>query len=232
MKEIDESYFTEVVDKRKKKVTIEDSLTRGETILWRGKPKKASYVMSHFVQMLPIALLWILFDGAFIAGLIYASVHNSMPPLVWVIVGPFFLIHLTPVWIWIGGIIKARIEHRNIEYAFTNKRIIIKSGAIGVDFRNIYYSDVVSVNLKVGIIDKIFGVGDIYIKAKSEAVVLFDIKEPYIILNALQKIALDIKTDISFPNALRPAKNPGYKTDYDNSEADEIMKRINGKHKK
>lgn len=218
MKEIDQSYFQ--YEGKDTKSTIDEALTNDEVVLWRGKPKKASYVWSHFLQMLPFALIWLVIDGVFL-GCLFAFAR--MPKFVYYIIIPFFLIHLMPVWIWIGSTIKASIEHKNVEYAFTNKRIIIRTGAIGVDFRNIYYSDIVSVNVRVGIIDKMYKVGDIYIRTSNESVVLFDLQDYMVILKALQKIALDIKADIQFPNAFRPEKGKGYDTTFDDKGVKDIL---------
>ena len=115
---------------------------------------------------------------------------------------------------WISNVLTANRQHKNLEYAFTNKRIIVKSGIIGIDFKNIYYSEISSVNLKVGIIDRIMKVGDIYIKSLESATVLYDLENPYFITQKLQKIVVDIKTDIEFPNNLRPDENNGYNTKY------------------
>ena len=57
-------------------------------------------------------------------------------------------------------------------------------------------------------------VGDIYVRSTNEAVVLADIENPYILGNQLQQIVNDIKTDIHYPNALRPEDNQGYQTKY------------------
>jgi hypothetical protein len=103
---------------------------------------------------------------------------------------------------------------KNIEYVFTDKRIIIRSGVIGIDFKNIYYSDVEGINCKVGIFDRVFKVGDLYIKALNQSAVLMNIETPYFYLQKLQKITLDIKTDIQYPNDLRPKENHGYNTEY------------------
>ena len=64
------------------------------------------------------------------------------------------------------------------------------------------------------LIDKMLKVGDIYIKSKNSSQVLFDISDPYFITQKLQEIVIDIKTDIEFPNGLRPEENPGYQTKY------------------
>ena len=125
---------------------------------------------------------------------------DGFPPSMFIFLIVFFLIHLAPVWIWLSRVLTASRRHKNLEYAFTDKRIIIKSGIIGIDFKSIYYSDIVNVNLKVGIIDRMLHVGDIYINSHAGADVLFDIENPYFISEKLQKIVLDIKADISFPN--------------------------------
>lgn len=214
MKKIDENYFKNSKTESSKMTDIQDIVNKGEQILWRGKPKKSAFILGSIFNMLPIGLIWLLFDGAFIAGIIATGSLKSMP--VGVIIGiiAFFAIHLIPVWAWIGSVITASHKYKNLEYAFTNKRIIIRSGIIGVDFKNIYYSEIESVNLKVGLSDKLLKVGDIYIKSQGQSQVLYDISDPYFISQKLQEIVIDIKTDIEFPNGLRPDENPGYNTKY------------------
>ena len=41
-----------------------------------------------------------------------------------------------------------------------------------------------------------------------------DIENPMDIYPRLQKIIMDIQTDIEFPNAYRPSENPGYNTEF------------------
>lgn len=211
MGRIDDNYFK--TDKTMVN-SIDDLLDKenDETILWRGKPKKSAYILNEILKMFPIALIWILFDGFFITMFFVNA--DGFPPSMFIFLIIFFLIHLAPVWIWLSRVLTASRRHKNLEYAFTDKRIIIKSGIIGIDFKSIYYSDIVNVNLKVGIIDRMLHVGDIYINSHAGADVLFDIENPYFISEKLQKIVLDIKADISFPNNLRPENNDGYNTKY------------------
>lgn len=214
MKKINENYFKNSKTDSSKLTEIEDIINKDEQVLWKGKPKKSAYILGSIFNMLPIGLIWLLFDGAFIGIMIANNVFKEMPFFVIIGIIAFFAIHLIPVWAWVGNIITSSHKYKNLEYAFTNKRIIIKSGLIGVDFKNIYYSEIESVNLSVGLSDKILKVGDIYIKSQGQSQVMFDISDPYFISQKLQEIVIDIKTDIEFPNGLRPEENPGYRTKY------------------
>ncbi len=209
MKQIDKNYFK--VDNSMQTNTVEDILDEDESVLLRQKPKRSAYIFNSIIRMLPIALLWLAFDSTFIV-LAVMSTHGA--GYIWAFLIPFFAVHLAPVWMWIAGIVKACAGYKNLEYVFTEKRIIVRSGVVGIDFKNIYYSDIEAVNLRVGLVDRMFKVGDIYITAKHQAEVLFDIPNPYFILSKVQKIVIDIKTDINFPNDLRPETNSGFKTKY------------------
>lgn len=216
--QIDERYF---YDNAMQKNTIDDVLDGNEKVLWRGAPNSKSYVGASVLKMLPIALIWLIFDSTFIVFISIGMSQGQIPLAVLGFVIPFFILHLTPVWIWLANTIKAIKEVRNLEYAITDKRVIIRSGVIGIDFKFILYTEIDSVNVKVGLIDKIFKVGDIYINASVNSGVLWDVPNPYGIGTALQKVTTDIKSDIHFPNAMRPDNNPGYKTGYDENPFDD-----------
>ena len=175
MGKIDENYFK---TSDKDYTQIDEIIDDGEKILCRGKPKKSAYVLNAFLKMLPIAIIWLAFDGAFIALLLTQMGWDMIPAPMKVFIFVFFAFHLVPVWIWIANVVTANRQHKNLEYAFTNRRIIVRSGIIGIDFKNVFYTDVEAVNLKVGIVDKMLKVGDIYINSKAGATVLFDIDNP------------------------------------------------------
>ena len=216
---IDERYF---MDNAMQKNSIDDVVNSDEKVLWRGKPNAKSYVLAAMVKMLPIALVWLIFDGTFIFFISMGISSGGVPLSSLGFIIPFFLLHLTPVWIWIGKTVKASREVKNLEYAVTDKRIILRSGMIGIDFKFINYTEIDSVNVKVGLIDKIFRVGDIYINSSVNAGVLWDVEAPYKIGNALQRVTMDIKSDIHYPNAKRPDSNHGYKTDYTQNPFDKM----------
>lgn len=210
MAKFDERYFGGADDQP---YDINSLIGEDEEIIWQGKPNKKAFVLNNVLKMFPIALIWLCFDGFFIYMLVSNDVFSQLGGFAILIV-VFFVIHLIPVWIWIQNIVTASARHKNIDYVFTNKRIIIKSGLVGIDINNIYYTEISNVSLKVGLIDKMCGVGDIYIKATSSAQVLWDIDSPYTVVNRLQKVVNDIKTDVHFPNVLRPEENKGFNTKY------------------
>ena len=110
--QIDERYF---MDNALQKNNIEDVLNADEKVLWRGKPNPKSYVLAAMLKMMPIALIWLIFDGTFITFITIGMINEWIPTVILAFIIPFFLLHLTPVWLWIGKTIKAAREVRNIE---------------------------------------------------------------------------------------------------------------------
>lgn len=199
MKTVDEKYF--INGNKGNNFSIEDSLSSDESLLWKGKPLRKSFILNSVLKYLPFALIWLIFDTLFIVLLVLNV--KEIPTIVIVFLAIFFLFHLIPVWLWIYSIISASKRQKIEEYAFTNKRILIKQGFIGSTIISIFYDSINSVNLKIGIIEKMCHVGDIYILSNNQKVVLEDILDPTFITTKLQDIALTNKKDIYFPNNLR-----------------------------
>ncbi len=212
MKKVDNNYF---INKNNVNYepSIEESLNQDETIIWKGKPKKSSFILNSILKFLPFALIWLIFDGFMIGFICGFNSELPLPILIFLIF--FFLFHLLPVWIWISNLITVNKRLKIEEYAFTEQRIIIKRGFIGANIISINYSSLTSVNLRIGLIERFCKVGDIYlVSSDNQKNVLEDISDPYFIYSKLQKIANDIKSDILYPNNLRPSENSGYKTSY------------------
>lgn len=161
-----------------------------------------------------------MFDGSALAML---SFTGELKNMLWFII-PFFALHLAPVWIWLANTISANKRWKNTEYAVTDKRILLRNGLFGYDFQSITYVEIENVNIRVGLIDRLLKVGDIYIQlsgrgrsnsSQSKAAIL-DIEQPFNVFKMLQKTVLDIQTDIHYPNDLRPSENNGYQTKYRN----------------
>lgn len=210
MAKIDKDFFD--ISEGIKANKIEDLLSEDEEVLLRLKPDKKDYIMESIFKGLPVVLIWSGFDTFFIYMLVSSGVLQEMGFMFIFIIG-FFLVHLFPVWMYVANIVRKVASYKNIEYVFTDKRIIIRSGVI-VDYKMLYYSDISSVVVKVGLWDRLFKVGDLHITTINQNAVLEDIHSPYQYGDKIQEIVRDLKADMEYPNDLRPEENHGYKTKY------------------
>ena len=188
MKNIDEKYFH--LNNETKINKPEDLLTSGEKILWKGKPKKSAYVLGKSISLMPVAIIWGIID---ISVLITVFSLGNMPGFAYIFLIGFFALHLMPVWLWLGSMIKAAKEMHSIQYIITNKRIVEVRGKQSLYFAaEIKLNEIEDVSLKISFIDKILKVGDIYISAKqSKTIVLFDIPNSEFIRERLDKLVCD-----------------------------------------
>ena len=88
--------------------------------------------------MLPLALIWLLFDSFFIV----AFVSSGSPKEMILPIILFFAFHLMPVWIWLGNVLTVNKRRKNTKYYVTDKRIIVQTGIIGASYDTIYYKDI------------------------------------------------------------------------------------------
>ena len=197
-------------------VNLSAVLTAGESVIWSGKPKKGAFITNRIMTMAPFAILWLCVDCGIIFGMFHDGFEGFGGMKIFLL--GFFALHLMPVWIWLGNILTAKKVWDNTEYALTNKRIIIQSGFVGMDYQSIFYSDIKNVQLRVGLVDRMLGVGDIYLDTAQGKKTFLDIENAYTVYPMIQKTVVDIKTDVQYPNALRPDTNPGYNTQYDPTE--------------
>ena len=128
------------------------ALASGEHILWKGKPSKRAYVADKALALLPIAVIWLVFDLNFLR-----SAGGNGFLLV------FLLVHMFPVWLWLGSAVTSVMQWRNEDYYLTNKRIIIRRGVFKPRRESVFLRDVHSIRTHYGLLDRLFGSGDIYI---------------------------------------------------------------------
>ena len=98
------------------------------------------------------------------------------------------------------------------EYTISDKRFILKSGMIGADIRSVYYDQIRSVYVVVGLVGKIFGTGTIKIdtgrtkryKKNNRSVTHYDkisnIKNPYEVYKIIQNNIAESKENIDSGN--------------------------------
>lgn len=199
---------------------IRELLDSGEDVIWEGKPDKVTYVIGYPFMYI-FALGWLAFDLFFIIGI---SSDGAPSELAWILV-PFFIFHLMPVWIAVGGVFYRLINWKYKSYIITEKRVYIESGIIGRDVKTIAFSEISEPEVHVGLIEKLRGCGSIKLTPYSATRnsgnqgamtrgTLQHISDPYVVYKLVKQMSLDIKSDMEYPNALRPDENPGYNTEY------------------
>lgn len=191
-----------------------EMLEENETILWQGKPKLSAFFWNRFFQTLPFVIIW----GG-IDVLIFSLVWSTGDIGVRIFICCFMALHALPVWLWLKNVFTTKIVFDNTYYFVTDKRVLLRDGCIGYEYKNIYYQNIKDLHLSVGLIDRMLGVGDIHIHVHDEANgkgkhTIIDIENPEHVFALLQRATRDIATDICYPNALRPGTNPGYHTSY------------------
>jgi hypothetical protein len=186
-----------------------------EEILWTGKPKFAPYIFTGVffaVVTIAIGLIWLLAARNFTSN----NVNGK---------GDYFwLFGLIPMVQGLYVFLKKALSFSNTAYAYSNKRVMMRTGFIGTDFKSIDYDKISDMEVTVNIIERICNVGTIrFFSGRTQTdegntTKLYDnwnaIENPYEVFKMLKKTSIDIKTDINYPNALRPETNPGYNTKY------------------
>jgi membrane protein YdbS with pleckstrin-like domain len=197
-------------------------INNDEKILWHGGPKFLPYLLSSFVSV-PFGIFILGFCALWINST-SSMTPDTLNPLTFFIT-PFVIVGLTLMLIPVYRL----LVHQSIKYAITDRRVMLQSGLIGKDFEIIDFDKIQNSYVNVGIIDKLFGggSGSISIDAgrlkstkygsRSHPYVLISVDNPYNVFKFFKKVSFDIKTDMHYPNAMRPQSNPGYKTDYPNN---------------
>jgi len=195
-----------------------DILNSNEKILWSDKPNKTIHLLKG-LPMFVIGLIWGIID----IGILLA-IGNSAPIF---FIGPFMLLHMMPFWIGIGGMARLFLNYKNIYFAYTDKRIIVKSGLWGIDYKSVNLDSITDIEVNVNPVENGKGLGTIIINdsfighgnnRRRLGTRLYGVDNPYEIYKDLKKVSLDVRTDISYPNELRPVSNPGYSTEYNPKE--------------
>lgn len=187
-----------------------------ETIYWTGQPKFVPF-LAKGIPFLIIGLFWGAFDLFFLMNMM--SIGGAQP-FIWI----YMLLHLFPFYGSILNMFRLALVHHNTFYAITSKRLMLRTGFFGIDFKAVDYDKIQNLEVNVGPLEKLFNVGTIraftgeYAHTKNGTRPLFNefiaIEEPYEVFKQIKQVSVDIKTDWNYPNKLRPEDNPGYNTKY------------------
>ncbi len=186
---------------------------KDERIFWVGKPAFIPFILTG-VPFLIFGLLWGAFDYPIVVGIMKGGLDYPMMG--------FFALHLFPFWGSILNMARLFLVYGNTFYAYSNRRLMMRSGFWGTDFRAIDYDRIQDIEVNVNPVENLLGVGTINAFSggfTSKGGRIYDkfiaISNPYDVFKRIKELTVDIKTDWNYPNALRPEKNPGYRTEYE-----------------
>ena len=108
-------------------------------------------------------------------------------PLVVPIFLPHFIIVMAATLFFILPVIYAR-GYKNLYYAYTNKRLIVRSGIIGVDYHSLEYKDISATSVNVDFLDKSRKgtTGTIYFKSPSSSITFHYVENPYDLMREIK----------------------------------------------
>ncbi len=191
-------------------------LDPSEKVLWEGKPRFWPFFLASLI-MIPFGLIFLVAGGFF-------SYQGVASGNLWFIFMPHFWVGVALVF---GIPIYQALVYKYIYYAITDKRVLIQKGLIGRDFEIVDFDQITNAEVRVGLADILFGKrsGSILLAtagtftytrqgAAQKPYTLSNIPNPYEVFKFFKKVSHDVKTDIEYPNKLRPKTNPGYNTDY------------------
>jgi hypothetical protein len=75
-------------------------------------------------------------------------------------------------------------------YCYTDRRLIVRSGAVGVDFQSLYYKDITQTDVRVGFLDKKHGTGSICFRspaAHCRPITFAHVHQPYDVLRRVKE---------------------------------------------
>jgi len=186
-----------------------------EEILWTGKPRFIPFIFKDFLGGLVtigFALVWVITASGW-----DKNSDNSMSNYFW-------LFGLIPLAVGLFSFLKKVFSFSNTAYSYSDKRVMMRSGFIGTDFKTIDYDKISDIEVTVSVVEKLFNVGSVrFFSGRTQTdegntTKLYDswsaIENPYEVFKMVKQTSLNIKTDFNYPNALRPDTNPGYNTRY------------------
>ena len=189
-----------------------------EEILWTGKPTFIPYVLSG----LGIGLYMIGF------GIVVLIITLNVKPEIDSTGGYAWLLGFLPLLQGLYTFLKKLFSFSNTAYAYSNKRVMMRTGFIGTDFKTIDYDKISDLEVTVNVVERMYNVGSIrFFSGRTQTdegntTKLYDcwfaIENPYEVFKLVKQTSVDIKTDFNYPNAMRPETNPGYNTKYDRKQ--------------
>ena len=99
---------------------------------------------------------------------------------------PHFLIFMVLTLFFILPLLHAK-SYKNTYYAYTNKRLILRGSAIGVDYKSLEYKDITATSVDVGFLDKSCKTGTLAFKSPSAGISFKYVENPYAMMREIKE---------------------------------------------
>jgi len=163
---------------------------KDEKLLWAGRPAaRAPFLMSG----LPFLIFGCLWGSIDYFGFIRHMGGPHGIPLGFAI--PFFALHLFPFWGSVLNMLRLALVVGNTYYAVTPKRLMLRSGYWGTDFRSIDFDQIANLEVSVNPVENASNVGSIRFYSKmpgangnrATLATFVGIRDPYEVFKLVKK---------------------------------------------
>jgi hypothetical protein len=167
-----------------------------EEILWTGKPKFIPFIFTGILgglATLAFAAIWLLTARSW-----SAKGDNNTSPYFW-------LFGLIPLIVGAFTFLKKIFSFPNTVYSYSDKRVMMRTGFIGTDFKTIDYDKISDIEVTVSVVERMYNVGTIrFFSGRTQTddghtTKLYDswnaIENPYEVFKMVKQTSVNIKTD-------------------------------------
>jgi len=134
---------------------------KDEKFLWAGRPAARAPFLASGLPFLVFGCIWGAMDYF---GFIRHMGGPHGIPLGFAL--PFFMLHLFPFWGSVLNMLRLALVAGNTYYAVTPKRLLIRSGFWGTDFRSIDFDQIANLEVSVNPVENASNVGSIRFYSK------------------------------------------------------------------
>lgn len=209
-------------------INLRDLVKANESVMWEGRPHKTVTILEAiFNPMLVFALIWAAFDLGIIGTMFASNEADGVPASMASFLALFLLIHMMPVWIYLGGVITVFLRWRNVRFLVTTQGLYVSGGLLSFNYEMKPWTDIGHINIHQGVFDRMFGVGDVIFicghgsqnsshshDGGHHSMRIYNIPDFQEVFKMVNNLQTDVYSDTMYPNAMRPDSNPGYNTQY------------------
>jgi len=142
-------------------------IASGESVQWTGRPHFVPYLISG-VPVLIFGCLWGWFDLNLMHNMNARDAGFAIP---------FFALHLFPFWgslLYMGWLLGS---FRNVVYAITDQRVILRGGAFAPSFKSYDFKEIDQFSTSAGPFESMVGAGSVQFttgRTTSRGALIFD----------------------------------------------------------